>query len=118
MPWRLEPMKDVGDCDKPWGAVYQAVIHGSPNGETRHRAAMSPLPEHIGQVEGTRGIETSQYPQGKESNRDSLSSGERNGKSLNPDGVRAWRRCRPGVVGAFRQGAPAPWGELQSGSAS
>ena len=23
----------------------------------------SPLPEHIGQVEGTRGSETSQYPQ-------------------------------------------------------
>lgn len=21
MPWRLEPMKDVGDCEKPWGVV-------------------------------------------------------------------------------------------------
>ena len=25
--------------------------------------AQSPLPEHIGQVEGTGGIETSQYPE-------------------------------------------------------
>jgi hypothetical protein len=36
MPWRLEPMKDVGDCEKPRGAVYQASIRGCPNGETRH----------------------------------------------------------------------------------
>jgi hypothetical protein len=36
MPWRLKPMKDVGDCDKPWEAVYQAVIHGCPNGKTLH----------------------------------------------------------------------------------
>ena len=27
--------------------------------------AQSPLPEHIGQVEGTGGIETSQYPEEK-----------------------------------------------------
>ena len=36
MPWRLEPMKDVGDCEKPRGAVDQALIRGYPNGETRH----------------------------------------------------------------------------------
>jgi len=36
MPWRLKPKKDVGDCDKPRGAVYQASIRGCPNGETRH----------------------------------------------------------------------------------
>ena len=35
MPWRQVPMKDVGGCDKPRGAVYQALIRGSPNGETR-----------------------------------------------------------------------------------
>jgi hypothetical protein len=35
MPWRQMPMKDVGGCEKPWGAVYQALIHGYPNGETR-----------------------------------------------------------------------------------
>jgi hypothetical protein len=36
MPWRLKPKKDVGDCEKPRGAVYQASIRGCPNGETRH----------------------------------------------------------------------------------
>ena len=25
MPWRLKPKKDVGGCDKPRGAAYQAV---------------------------------------------------------------------------------------------
>ncbi len=36
MPWRLKPKKDVGDCEKPRGAVYQASIRGYPNGETQH----------------------------------------------------------------------------------
>jgi hypothetical protein len=36
MPWRLEPMKDVGDCEKPREAVDRALIRGCPNGETRH----------------------------------------------------------------------------------
>src|SRR5207237_9186427 len=36
MPWRLKPKKDVGDCEKPRGAVDQASIRGCPNGETRH----------------------------------------------------------------------------------
>jgi hypothetical protein len=30
-----EPMNDVVACDKPGGAGKQAVIPGSPNGETR-----------------------------------------------------------------------------------
>src|SRR6202008_3591060 len=38
MPWRLKPKKDVGDCDKPRGAVDQASIRGCPNGETRRRS--------------------------------------------------------------------------------
>jgi hypothetical protein len=36
MPWRLMPMKDVGDCEKLRGAVDQASIRRCPNGETRH----------------------------------------------------------------------------------
>ena len=65
MPWRLKPMKDVGGCDKPRGAAYQALIRGYPNGET-HRSMTAVLrPEHIGPVEGTGGIETSQYPEEK-----------------------------------------------------
>ena len=34
MPWHQEPMKDVEICDKPRGADKQALIRGSPNGET------------------------------------------------------------------------------------
>ena len=60
---------------------------------TRHGVSL--LCEHIAQVEGTWGIETSQYPQEKKTTRDSLSSGERNGNSPNlvggkPDGVANW----------------------------
>ena len=36
MPWHQEPMKDVGGCDKPRGAVNRAVIRGCPNGVTPH----------------------------------------------------------------------------------
>ena len=61
--------------------------------------AQSPLPEHIGQVEGTGETETSKYPEEKKATCDSLSSGERNGKSLNRDSGTACRRCCRGVVG-------------------
>jgi len=37
MPWHLESMKGVDDCDKPRGGVEQPVIRGCPNGETRRR---------------------------------------------------------------------------------
>ena len=63
MPWHQEPMKDVGACDKPRGAGNRAVIRGFPNGETQPSRTRLPAPEHIGRVEGTRGSETSQYPQ-------------------------------------------------------
>ena len=64
MPWHQEPMKDVGGRDRPGGAVNRAVIPGCPNGVTRHQlSVVSPAPELIGCVEGTRGSETSQYPQ-------------------------------------------------------
>src|SRR6476469_4095485 len=63
MPWHQEPMKDVGACDKPRGAGNRAVIRGFPNGETQPSRTRLPTPEHIGRVEGTRGSETSQYPQ-------------------------------------------------------
>ena len=55
--------------------------------------------EHIGPVEGTGGIETSQYPEETKATCDSLSSGERNGISLNRCGAIAQWRCHIGVVG-------------------
>ena len=58
-------MKDVVTCDKPWGAGKRALILGSPNRETSNFRShvRRPLPEYIGQLEGTWGSETSQYPQ-------------------------------------------------------
>ena len=65
MPRHQEPMKDVVTCDKPWGAGKRALIRGFPNRETlKYRSHVrQPLPEYIGQLEGTWGSETSQYPQ-------------------------------------------------------
>ena len=56
-------MKDVGACEKPWGAGNRAVIRGCPNGETRLESCPVTPPEYIGRLEGTWGSETSQYPQ-------------------------------------------------------
>ncbi len=61
MPWHLEAMKDVGNCEKLRGAVTQAIIRRSPNGKT-HLVEDEELPaEHIGGVERTQGTETSKY---------------------------------------------------------
>ena len=57
------------------------------------------LPEYIGQVEGTWGSETSQYPQEEKTTCDSVSSGERKRIRLNQSCVIASRRCMVGVVG-------------------
>jgi hypothetical protein len=37
MPRQREAMKDAVNCEKPRGAVKQALIRGYPNGETRQR---------------------------------------------------------------------------------
>ena len=79
-------MKDVEDCDKPRLVVKQTLNRGFPNGETQFIYKLL-LFEYIEQVEGTRGSETSQYLEERKANSDSLSSGERNGKSLNHKNV-------------------------------
>lgn len=58
-----------------------------------------PATECIGGVEGTRGSETSQYPQEEKTNSDSVSSGERKRRWLNLFCVIPGRGCRAGVVG-------------------
>ena len=45
--------------------------------------AQLPPSEHIGREEGTRGNDTSEYPEEKKESLDSLSSGERKRKSPN-----------------------------------
>ena len=63
------------------------------------------LAEHIGLSEPTRGSEPSQYPEEEKAISDSLSSGERNGTSLN--------RCNAKPAGVV---APGSWDRpLRSG---
>ena len=60
-------------------------------------------------MERTRGTETSQYPQEEKEIIDSLSSGDRKGKSLN-------RHCygNVGVVGPVIRLSLANWNDLES----
>ena len=60
---------------------------GEPGGSN----VPSLLTEYIGQAEGTRGTETSKYPQEEKINNDFLSSGERTGKRPNRGA------CSPGL---------------------
>ncbi len=65
MPGRQEPTKDVAHCEKHRGAVCRRrsgdIRMGKPGRVKRgHRQA-----EHIGLLGGTRGTETSQYPEEK-----------------------------------------------------
>ena len=73
----------------------------------------SPASECIGGEERTRGSEPSQYPEEKDSNSDSPSSGERKGISLNRWDVIGRGRCSSGVVGT-RRPCLDKVGELQS----
>src|SRR5215211_1320477 len=66
-----------------------------------------PAPELIGCVEGTRGSETSQYPQEEKTTCDSVSSGERKRMRLNRLRVIPGRGCVGGVVGCVWTGLPA-----------
>ena len=61
MPWHLEAMKDVGNCDKLRVAVTQAVIRRFPNGKTRLIEDEALCAEYIGVTERTQGTETSKY---------------------------------------------------------
>ena len=83
MPWRQEAMKGVASCDKPRGAASRLRSEDARMGEPGWGNAQSSVTESIGDVTRTEGTETSQYLEGKESNRDSPSSGERTGHSLN-----------------------------------
>jgi hypothetical protein len=75
-------------------------------GEPGGRNGPSPAPEHIGCEEGTRGNDTSEYPEEKKESLDSLSSGERKGSSPNllRESLRALRS------GGSRAGVAAPQG--------
>ena len=103
MPWRREATKDVASCDKPRGAASRHRSGDVRMGEPGWGNAHSSVAEFIGHGTRTEGTETSQYLEGKESNRDSPSSGERTGSSLNQiraigSGVAGRSRGKPGEL--------------------
>ena len=72
-----------GKLRKAAGSCKQTLIRRYPNGETPWRKTPGPTTESIGCEEGTRGTETSKYPEEEKINNDFLSSGERTGKRPN-----------------------------------
>ena len=94
MPWNLKPKKDVPDCDKPRQAVKKRYSRGFPNGETlasktcklciKNGASYIGIQRELGELKhlSTR-RKRKQIP--TLCREHSPSSGERKGKSLNPD---------------------------------
>jgi len=99
-----EPLAGYDPEISEWGNPSRVIA--------RHRRV-----NQIARRGDTGGSETSQYPEEKKTNPafagprfgggDSLSSGERNGNSLNLMRVKACVRCACGVMGACRTGTQA-----------
>jgi hypothetical protein len=97
MPWHQEAKKEVEDCCKLRGAVNQALIRRYPNGETLFGKTKESLSEYIGL--GSKRRELKHLSSARKRKRsDSLSSGERKGKSLNLYHVITCLCCGMGVV--------------------
>lgn len=77
------------------------------------RGKLPPV-ECIGWLEGTRGSETSQYPQEEKITNDSVSSGERKRKRLNLWCVIPVEGCIMGVVGVSVVGSTAYRRDVQA----
>jgi ribosomal protein L37E len=97
MPWHQGAMKEAEDCHKLRGAVYQALIRRCPNGGTLLGKTQEFSSEYIG-WEGERHELKHLSSVRKRKQSDSLSSGERTGRSLNSCHVIACVRCGVGVV--------------------
>ena len=91
-------MKEAEDCHMLRGAVNQALIRRFPNGETRPGKPGTFVPEYIGYESERRELNHLSSAR-KRKQRDSLSSGERKGRSLNLCHVIACARCDAGVAG-------------------
>ena len=88
MSWHREATKDVVACDKLREAGKRALIRRFPNGETQLHDLQLLLPECIGQVERTRGTETSKYPQEKKETSIPSVAASESGHSPNRDSSR------------------------------
>ena len=65
MPRRQLPKKDAVSCEKPRGAASRHRSVDIRMGEPGGGNAPSPMDESIVHEEGTRGTETSKYPEEK-----------------------------------------------------
>ncbi len=65
MPWHHTPKKDVASCEKLRGAASRHRSVDIRMGEPGRCNALSPMNESIVHEEGTRGTETSKYPEEK-----------------------------------------------------
>ena len=83
MPRRQPPKKDAASCEKPRGAASKLRSVDIRMGEPVQGNAWTPYDESIVIQEGTRGTETSKYPEEEKTKRDFPSSGERTGKRPN-----------------------------------
>ncbi len=98
MPRHQEPKKGAVHCEKPRRVVCRRESRGYPNGETRWAEGPAALGEHISQ-RGERG--ELKHLSTRRRREYSLSSGERKGRSPNPDCGTDCGRCNVGVVGAI-----------------
>ena len=77
MPRHQEAKKGVISCDKLRGAAHTRRSVDARMGKPTSNHIDVAVTEYIGGERPTRGIEPSQYPEERKSNRDSASSGER-----------------------------------------
>ena len=98
MPWYQEAMKEAEDCHKLRGAVNQALIRRCPNGKTHLSEPKIFISEYIGYESERHELKHLSSARNIKQ-RDSLSSGERTGSSLNQCRVIACVRCGIGVAG-------------------
>ena len=63
MPWHHQPTKDVASCEKLRRAASRHRLVDIRMGKPGGSNVPSPITEFIGYEEGTRGTETSKYPE-------------------------------------------------------
>ena len=83
MPRHLELKKDAANSEMLRGAVRTQRSADIRMGKPVICNRMTPMSEYITHEGGTRGTETSKYPEEKKINNDSVSSGERKRRSPN-----------------------------------
>ena len=63
MPWRVAAMKDVVNCEKPWGVVHRQRARDIRMGQPVCRHGQTLSSETSRAAKRTRGTEPSQYPE-------------------------------------------------------